>query len=160
MRGLQQHVLKSTEIRDGGVFHARARHPAAQTACSNADFCAARTNCHDTKTCAADGILTLLPISAFHSHHFLFFRRNRRPSRPAIIFSLQTHQSPLQHRCYGFCKHTTNEQRFTSRAVGRAEQNGRPPHTRPSAVAASPTDLGGGKHTHVSVRPTCYTSQA
>lgn len=112
------------------------------------------------RTHLAESILTVLPLSTFHSHHFLFFLRNWRPSCPAILFSLQIHhQSPLQHRCCGFCKHTTSEQRFTSWVVGCAEQNRRPPHTRPSPVAASPTDLGRGKHTHTSVRPTCYTSK-
>lgn len=33
------------------------------------------------------------------------------------------------------------------------------PHAQPSPVAASPTDLSRGKHTHTSVRPTCYTSK-
>lgn len=38
-------------------------------------------------------------------------------------------------------------------------KTGRPPHAQSSPVAASPTDLGRGKHTHTSVRPTCYTSK-
>lgn len=41
-------LYKSTTTR-GGVCHARVQHPAAQTASPNADFSAARTNCHDTR---------------------------------------------------------------------------------------------------------------
>lgn len=126
----------------------------------NTDLSAARTNCHDTRR----------------------DRTGRRCPRPAAFICISQPPLPLPQelRAITACNrfpsanppsissatsmlwilwtHKRRNNELLHKLVGCTEQNRRPPRTRPSPVAASPTDLSRGKHTHTSVRPTCYTS--